>query len=77
MTTHSGRLPPVQPQFDAPGLLRRARRLADLSQRDLADRAGVSPSTVARAELGAEVSFATMLRLFAAAGFRVVAQDHA
>jgi transcriptional regulator with XRE-family HTH domain len=36
-----------------PGLVRRARRAADLSQRDLAARLGVSQSTVARWETGA------------------------
>lgn len=35
-----------------PGLVRRARRAADLSQRDLAARLGVSQSTVARWETG-------------------------
>jgi HTH-type transcriptional regulator/antitoxin HipB len=38
--------------FDLPGALRRIRRLADLSQRQLADRCGVSQSMVARAETG-------------------------
>jgi HTH-type transcriptional regulator/antitoxin HipB len=64
--------------FDACGLLRRARRTADLSQRDLAARAGVSPSTVARAELpGCEVSFQTMILLFAAAGMQLAVRDSA
>lgn len=75
MATHPGRLRPVEPEFDVPALLRRARRLADLSQRDLAARAGVSPSTVAKAELGAGASFAMMLRLFAAAGIQLVPHD--
>ena len=35
-----------------PGLIRRVRRVADLSQRDLAQRMGVSQSTVARWETG-------------------------
>jgi HTH-type transcriptional regulator/antitoxin HipB len=75
MTSHPGRLPAIVTNFDAPALLRRARRLADLSQRDLATRAGVSPSTVAKAELGAGTSFAMLLRLFAAAGMQLVVQD--
>lgn len=62
--------------FELCGLLRRARRRADLSQRDLAARAGVSPSTVARAEsVDGAVSFRMVLRLFAAAGMRLVVQD--
>jgi transcriptional regulator with XRE-family HTH domain len=36
--------------FDLPGVLRRIRRMADLSQRELAERCSVSQSTVARAE---------------------------
>lgn len=63
---------PIKPQFDAPGLLRRARRIADLSQRDLAARASISPNTVARVELGAGTSCTTMLKLFAAAGIQLV-----
>jgi transcriptional regulator with XRE-family HTH domain len=38
--------------FDLPGVLRRIRRLADLSQRELADRCGLSQSAVAQAETG-------------------------
>lgn len=38
--------------FDLPGVLRRIRRTADLSQRELADRLGVSKSAVAAAESG-------------------------
>jgi HTH-type transcriptional regulator/antitoxin HipB len=66
----------TQPNFDTSGLLRRARRIADLSQRDLAARAAVSPSTVARAELpGCAVSFETVIRLFTAAGMRLTVCD--
>jgi HTH-type transcriptional regulator/antitoxin HipB len=75
MTTHPGRVPPIVPEFDAAALLRRARRIADLSQRDLAARAGVSRSAVAKAELGAGTSFAMMLSLFAAAGIKFVPTD--
>lgn len=38
--------------FDLTGLLRRIRRRADLSQRELAAAAGIAPSTVAHAEAG-------------------------
>ena len=38
--------------FDLPGALRRIRRLADLSQRELAAAAGISPSAIGHAESG-------------------------
>ena len=44
--------PTTPPAGDAPGLVRRARRAADLSQRDLAAHLGVSQSRVARWETG-------------------------
>lgn len=54
-------------------LLRVARKAADLSQRALARKAGVSASTVARLESSrdANPSWSTMTRLLAAANFRV------
>lgn len=39
--------------FDLPGVLRRIRRIADLSQRELALAAGVSAATIGQAESGA------------------------
>jgi len=42
----------VTGDFDLSGTLRRIRRSADLSQRELADACGVSQSVVARAEAG-------------------------
>lgn len=56
--------------LDLGGALRRLRRVADLSQRELAAKAGVPPSTVARIESG-EVSdprFRTIEKLARAAG---------
>ena len=55
-------------------LLRSIRRAAELSQRDLARRAGLSPGRVADYERGArQPSFPMMARLIAAAGGRLVA----
>jgi transcriptional regulator with XRE-family HTH domain len=67
---------PEPTEFDTSGLLRRARRTADLSQRDLAARAGVSPATVARAELPrGTVSLGAVVRLLRAAGMRLAVID--
>jgi HTH-type transcriptional regulator/antitoxin HipB len=78
MSNYPGRIAAVDPDFDISGLLRRARRIADLSQRDLAARAGVSPSTVGRAESGnGAVSVRMLIRLFAAAGMRLAVHDAA
>jgi transcriptional regulator with XRE-family HTH domain len=53
-------------------LLRETRRLAGLSQRELADRAGTSPSAIARLESGrGSVTASTRERLLAA-GFDLV-----
>jgi transcriptional regulator with XRE-family HTH domain len=54
-------------------LLRETRRLAGLSQRELADRAGTSQSAIARLESGrGSVTVSTRERLLAAAGFDLV-----
>lgn len=45
----------IAPVVDVPGLVRRVRRTADLSQRELADELGVDQSTVARWESGRSV----------------------
>jgi transcriptional regulator with XRE-family HTH domain len=58
--------------FDASGLLRRARRLADLSQREMAVRAGTGVATVGRAECGGAVSLRMFAHLVRAAGFELV-----
>jgi HTH-type transcriptional regulator/antitoxin HipB len=66
---------------DAVGrLVARARRVADLSQRDLATRVGVSPATVARLESGAGLPRLPLLAaILRAAGLRlrVIAGDEA
>jgi transcriptional regulator with XRE-family HTH domain len=62
--------------YPIPGLLRRARRLADLSQRQLAVRARVSQSTVARIESGDLTPSLNMFhQLLAAAGLHLVVVD--
>jgi len=53
-------------------LLRRVRRTADVSQRELADRLGVAPSTVARAETGErDLPTSVLVRAAGLAGLRV------
>ncbi|HET7799144.1 MAG TPA: helix-turn-helix transcriptional regulator, partial [Humibacillus xanthopallidus] len=55
-------------------LVMRVRRMADLSQRDLAARLGTSPSTVARIETGGcAVSVSLLRRILGLAGLRLVA----
>jgi transcriptional regulator with XRE-family HTH domain len=62
--------------YPAPGLLRRARRMADLSQRELARAVNVSQSTVARIESGARVPrLDLMQQLIAPAGLYLVVVD--
>jgi transcriptional regulator with XRE-family HTH domain len=62
--------------YPVPGLLRRARRMADLSQRQLAGRAKVPQSTLARIESGQRTpSLNVFQRLLAAAGLSLVVVD--
>ena len=49
-----------------------ARKLAHLTQRELAERAGVQQSLVARTERGRDVRLSTMRRLYAALGYRIL-----
>jgi transcriptional regulator with XRE-family HTH domain len=59
-------------QFDLPGALRRIRRRADLSQRELAEACGVSPSVVSHAEAGRRgVPVDVLARAAAVAGLRL------
>ncbi|MEH1124520.1 helix-turn-helix domain-containing protein [Micromonospora sp. CPCC 206061] len=65
-------------QYPVAGLVRRARRIADLSQRQMARSAKVAPSTVGKVEAGVMVPSVDVLeRLLAAAGLflAVVDQD--
>ncbi|WP_236830722.1 helix-turn-helix domain-containing protein [Blastococcus sp. KM273128] len=62
--------------FDLPGLLRRIRRQADLSQRELAARCDLSQSAVASAETGRrDLRVTALVRAAALAGFRLVLLD--
>jgi transcriptional regulator with XRE-family HTH domain len=64
--------------YPVPGLVRRARRIADLSQREMAQAAGLSRSTVARVESGnLTPSLGVMQRLLATAGLHMVVVDAA
>ena len=61
--------------MDAAPLLRRARRRARLTQRQLAARAGTSHSTLAAYEAGHKVpTVSTLARIVAAAGFELRAE---
>jgi transcriptional regulator with XRE-family HTH domain len=63
-------------RFPIPGLVRSARRIADLSQREMAKRAGVAPSTVGRVESGTLVpSLALLERLLACAELELIVVD--
>jgi transcriptional regulator with XRE-family HTH domain len=66
---------------DAPvfsGIVRRARRIADLSQRELAKAAGVAPSTIGKIEAATMLpSFALLRRILRVAGLWLVVVDEA
>ncbi|SCX39770.1 Helix-turn-helix [Klenkia marina] len=67
-----------QPSFDLPGTVRRIRRRARLSQRQLATVTGLSASTVAQVEAGHRSLSATHLAALAdVAGLRLVLVDTA
>ena len=69
--------PPFLTLANLPGLVRQARQSADLSQRELAARIGVSPATVGRIESGdLTPSVGRLLQLLAAAKITLVAVDH-
>jgi transcriptional regulator with XRE-family HTH domain len=64
--------------LDVAGAVRRIRRRADLSQRQLAQAAGISQSLVARVEAGKQdIAVGLLERLAALAGLRLVLIDEA
>lgn len=76
LAAHDGRVTDGFP--DVPGLLRRIRRRADLSQRELARTAGLSVSTVAHAEAGTrDLRVGQLARAASCAGLRLVLVDPA
>ena len=61
---------------DLAGLVRRIRRTADLSQRELAARTGLSKTTIAAAEAGSrDLGFTRLALLAEVAGLRLVLLD--
>jgi transcriptional regulator with XRE-family HTH domain len=59
-----------------PGLLRRVRRIADLSQRELAEAVGISPSAVGSAESGArDLPVSVVARIAEVAALRLTLVD--
>jgi HTH-type transcriptional regulator/antitoxin HipB len=61
--------------LDTSGYVRRARRLADLSQRELSERTGIGQSRISRIEGGADVDLRSFVRILAAADLRLVVVD--
>ena len=57
------------------GYVARARRIADLSQRELAQRLGVGPATVGRWECGGTMAVDALTRVLALAGLRLQVVD--
>ena len=62
--------------FSLPGVLRRVRRIADMSQRELAVAVGISPSAVASAESGArDLPLSVVARIAEVAALRLSLVD--
>lgn len=61
--------------LDVSGFVRRVRRLADLSQRELAEAVGLPQSTIARIENGRAVDAVAFATILAAAGLRLAVVD--
>src|SRR5919107_3319704 len=77
-TVPARRHPRDVPSFDLSGALRRIRRLADLSQRQLAAACGLSQSAVAQAESGRrDLPVGALVRAAEQAGLRLALLDGA
>lgn len=57
--------------------IKKAREAADLSQHELADRAGVSRPSVARVEAGGDVNTATLRKIAQVLGLALRVDTHA
>src|SRR5512133_2443951 len=69
-------MPRMAGDFDLAGAVRRIRRRADLSQRELADRCAVSQSAIARVENGRQdLSVRVLVAAARLAGLRLVLVD--
>lgn len=68
---HGEAIPLEWSSWSAGYALRRLRLRFGLKKKDLAQRAGVSPSLVGRAEKGADIRLSTLRRLYAALGCRL------
>jgi transcriptional regulator with XRE-family HTH domain len=67
---------PSLPDVDLPGMVRRIRRAADLSQRELAEQIGVAKSSVGRVESGASgLDVRALARAAALGGLRLALLD--
>jgi HTH-type transcriptional regulator/antitoxin HipB len=65
----------IQSAIDSSGYVRRVRRIADLSQRELASAVGRSQSAVSRVESGRDVTLSLFARILAVAGLRISIVD--
>lgn len=70
-------LPPFVRRESLPGLIRAARRYADMSQRELAKAAGIGRSTIAKLETGASMpTLNLLLKILDAARLNLVTVDN-
>jgi transcriptional regulator with XRE-family HTH domain len=58
-----------------PGMLRRIRRLVDMSQRELARATGMAPAAIGRARAGGDLRVSQLSRIGAVAGLRLALVD--
>ena len=76
MTTDIDGTPPAGEGFPFSGIVRRVRRIADLSQRQLAKAVGVAPSTIGKIEASTMLpSFPLLQRILGVAGLWLAVVD--